>query len=123
MKRLLPQTPYSKPNVVHPKSWGEEVWVENCPEYCGKVLRVHRGKHTSMHFHIKKLETMYVVTGLLRIDLIDPETTDKYAITLEPGQWVQIPRGQPHSLHGETDVELMEFSTTHEDSDSYRVSR
>lgn len=108
---------------LHHKSWGYEHWIENCPEYCGKRLVFEPGGATSMHFHIKKLETMYLLRGLMVIEFVHPETAEKYEIRLSPGDSVQIPRGQLHRILALEESELLEFSTMHEDSDSYRAWR
>lgn len=111
------------PLDVHEKSWGREYWAENCPEYCGKVLefdRAHSG--TSMHYHVDKLETMLVAQGHLQVDLIDTDDGSEYHVDLLEGDRMQIPRAQPHRLTArEDDTVVVEFSTFHADSDSYRV--
>jgi mannose-6-phosphate isomerase-like protein (cupin superfamily) len=101
--------------TIHPKSWGFESWVENCPEYCGKVLVFRAGGKTSMHYHIKKLETMYLRSGKVIIRMED-ET-----VPLEPGDKLQIQRFQLHQIEAIEDSELYEFSTFHEESDSIRI--
>lgn len=106
---------------VHPKGWGEEIWIENCPEYCGKLLHFFPGKKCSMHFHMNKTETMYLQTGRIDILLIDPETSHQYRVELRIGDSILIPRGQMHQIIAHEESELFEFSTMHEDSDSYRV--
>lgn len=114
---------------VHPKRWGEEIWIENGPEYCGKILSFYDKApicvvSTSMHFHMKKLETMLVLKGGLYIDLIDPETAEMYSVTLDVGEKIQIPRGQPHKLIAKVDgTQIIEFSTEHFENDSYRVMK
>lgn len=106
---------------VHPKGWGCEVWIENRPEYCGKLLFFQKEKACSMHCHIKKLETMFLQSGSMTIRLIDPEDGSKYEVHLSPGDSILIPRGQMHQIVAHEDSELFEFSTTHEDADSYRI--
>lgn len=108
---------------IHPKGWGYEVWIENRPEYCGKLLKFNAGKRCSMHFHLNKTETMYLQSGRIDIDCIDPETAQKYTVALHPGDSLLIPRGQMHQIHALRESELFEFSTVHEDSDSYRMEK
>ncbi len=100
----------------HPKSWGGEWWIENCAEYCGKLLVFRAGGKTSMHYHEKKLETMYLQSGKMLIKMED-ET-----VPLEPGDKIQIQRFQLHQLIAIEDSELFECSTFHEESDSYRIT-
>lgn len=113
-----------KCKAIHPKKWGYELWITNGPLYCGKLLVFENsGGSTSMHFHMQKTETMYLHSGKMQIDLIDPETAEKYSQLLDPGDSILIPRGQSHRLIALEKSELYEFSTTHQDSDSYRVER
>lgn len=106
---------------THPKGWGYEKWIENIPEYCGKLLHFEAGKCSSMHFHVKKKETMFLIKGRIMIDMIEPATGEKYSVVLTPGDSVLIPPGQVHQIFSVMESDLIEFSTTHEDSDSYRV--
>lgn len=106
-----------------PRGWGKELWIENLDEYCGKVLLLDEGKKCSMHFHMNKLETMYLQDGRVDIDMIDPETAERYTVSLEPGDSVRIERGQPHQIHALRKSTLIEFSTKHEENDSYKIWR
>lgn len=99
---------------VHAKSWGAEFWIENCPDYCGKLLVFRAGGQTSMHYHVKKLETMYLAKGKMLIRF------ENETIPLSVGECLQIQRGQKHQLVAIEDSELYEFSTTHSEDDSYR---
>ena len=103
------------------RGWGYELWIENLPDYCGKLLHIDKGKHGSMHFHMNKLETMYLQSGHVILHMIDSETGKPYDIDLLPGESIRIPRGQMHQIHGLEESKLFEFSTIHEEEDSYRV--
>ncbi len=102
-----------KPERVE-KSWGFELFIENCPEYCGKLLVFRADGRTSMHYHIKKLETMFLSRGKMLIRF------ENHSVGLKPGDKIQIQRGQKHQLIAIEDSELFECSTFHEESDSYR---
>ena len=106
-----------------PRGWGKEIWVENLDEYCGKILLLTGGEKCSMHFHMNKLETMYLIEGKVDIDMIDPETAENYTVHLDVGDSVRIERGQPHQIHALRDSKLIEFSTKHEEKDSYKIWR
>lgn len=108
---------------IHTKGWGFEVWIENLPEYCGKLLWFKSGKKCSMHFHLNKKETMYLQSGRIDIDLIDPENGERYTVSLFEGDSLLIPPGQMHQIIALKESQLFEFSTTHEDSDSYRMQK
>lgn len=105
------------------KVWGREVWIINIPYYCGKILEVLKGHHTSMHFHPIKHETMFCAEGEFRIDFCD-KNGDVVSRTLRQGDSIVIPPSLPHSIHGVGEFNLMfEFSTEHHDEDSVRVGK
>lgn len=108
------------------KEWGHEIWMANNEEwnYCGKILKIYQGHNSSLHFHLDKHETFYILKGSLQVDLID--TIDGVRITriLNEGDTMEIDRGQPHQLIAyDGDVEFVETSTFHRDCDSKRIKR
>jgi len=107
----------------HERGWGYEIWIENLPEYCGKILHLYKGKKGSLHFHINKLETMHLRNGEIQLRFIDPEKGTEYTVDLHPGDSIQIPRGQPHQIIAIEDSDLFEFSTLHEENDSHRIQK
>lgn len=104
------------------KGWGSEVIFANTREYCGKLLRFRAGGKGSMHFHILKDETWYVASGKLILRWIDTDTGTTLSETLSSGDVVRHARGQPHQVEAVEDSVIFEVSTTHHDSDSYRVA-
>lgn len=108
---------------THPRGWGYEIWVENLPEYCGKILHVLKGKRGSLHFHMNKMETMFLQAGKIQLRFIDPATGGEYFVDLDPGDSIRIPRGQPHQIIGVEESNLYEFSTMHEETDSHRIQK
>ena len=69
-----------------------------------------------------KLETMLVISGKLVIEFIDTATGERYKELLHTFDSITIPRGQPHRLIAlDEPVRIVEFSTQHFDSDSYRI--
>ena len=108
------------------KEWGHEIWMVNNPaeNYCGKILRIDQGYNSSLHFHLDKHETFYVTKGSLQVDLIDTIDGVKITKILNEGDTMAIDRGQPHQLTAyDGDVEFIEISTFHRDSDSKRIKR
>ena len=113
----------NKPKYVK-KDWGSETWFANNLEYnyCGKVLEIKKGQGTSMHFHVDKHEVFYVLEGTLKVDWIDTGSGEIFAVHVAKGESMEMSQGVPHSLVAEkTDVKLIEASTFHRDSDSYRL--
>lgn len=96
------------------KLWGEEQWIVN-KEYCGKKLILRRNHRCSMHAHKRKDEVFYLQSGKVLLEL----DGDKH--TLHPGDFVHVPAGSPHRFTGLADSEIIEFSTTHDEGDSYRT--
>ena len=108
------------------KVWGHEIWMANndTEDYCGKILRINKGHTSSMHYHMDKHETFYIVEGILQIILINTELGKEYKKFVHKGCTFEIDRGQPHQLVAyDGDVELIEISTFHRDEDSYRMWR
>jgi len=107
------------------KTWGWEEWIVNNDLYCGKRLHfIETGGSTSLHFHMKKHETMYVESGSFYIRMRNPADGSSYDVYLQPGQSIVIPPGTPHRICCElAPAVLIEFSTHHEDTDSYRIEK
>jgi mannose-6-phosphate isomerase-like protein (cupin superfamily) len=108
--RLLAQIPTHKVSKV----WGEEHWIVN-GAYCGKKLLLTKGFRCSMHAHKDKDEVFYIIKGRVFLELGDA------ARVMEAGDHQHVPAGAEHRFWGVEDAEIIEFSTHHEDSDSYRV--
>lgn len=114
------------PKVVH-KDWGYELWLANneAEDYCGKILFIKKGHSTSMHYHIDKHETFYVLEGTLRVDMLwDRENVDAHPFTMtcKQGQSMEMERERAHKLMAEErDVKLIEISKFHRDEDSKRL--
>ena len=104
-----------------PKGWGHEVIFVNNELYCGKLLVFKKGAKFSMHYHLIKDETWYVDEGEFIYRWIDTETVETHEQHLKVGDIVRQRPGQPHQLEAKTEGTIFEISTTHLDSDSYRV--
>jgi mannose-6-phosphate isomerase-like protein (cupin superfamily) len=96
-----------------PKEWGEERWIVN-RDYCGKILILKKGYRCSLHHHKIKDETFYVSKGCVLMEC------DGKAMVMNPGDALLIEPSTKHRFTGLQDSEILEFSTHHEDSDSYR---
>lgn len=105
----------------HPKKWGGELWICNNEEFCGKILQFNTGARFSMHFHHNKREVFYVLKGKVQLIVIDTDNANIVSTILSKGDVVEIPRLLPHQIIALDNTEIIEFSTHHEESDSYRV--
>jgi mannose-6-phosphate isomerase-like protein (cupin superfamily) len=109
---------------IHEKSWGHEEWIVNNDLYCGKRLHFTvRGGKTSMHYHLKKHETMYVESGIFEIRYLDRTTGLLEVTILRIGESLVISQETRHQIVAIESGVLIEFSTHHEDSDSIRMWR
>lgn len=105
------------------KQWGWEDWIYNGSEYCGKILHFYPNKRFSLHFHVKKTETWYVQDGTFVLETRDTNDGSTNFLDLKPHDVIHIQPGIPHRLTAKSDGgNIFEVSTTHEDSDSYRIS-
>jgi quercetin dioxygenase-like cupin family protein len=106
---------------IHRKGWGEEVWICNSEKYCGKLLRFNKGAEFSMHYHMLKHETFYVLHGSLTLKGINLNDASPYECELGPGSILVIPAGNPHKIIAHEASTIIEISTQHFESDSYRI--
>ena len=110
-----------RPKVVE-KGWGHELWIENKPQYCGKLLFIKKGKKCSWHYHKLKDEVFYLQSGKICLTFGETDNLeDATMVYLNPGESFHVPVGLRHQMYAYEDSELFEFSTEHFDSDSHRV--
>jgi len=95
------------------KVWGHEEVIVN-RDYCGKKLILNKGFRCSMHYHKNKDETFYILKGKVLMEIGMQKNI------MLPNDSILIKPGQKHRFTGLEDSEIIEFSTHHDDSDSYR---
>jgi quercetin dioxygenase-like cupin family protein len=95
------------------KVWGSEEWIVN-RNYCGKILNLKKGHRCSIHYHKNKDETFYLLDGKVLLEL------DGKTIVMNKGDAQLIEPNQKHRFTGLKNSRLIEFSTHHEEEDSYR---
>jgi mannose-6-phosphate isomerase len=92
------------------KPWGHElIWVLT-DRYCGKVIVIETGRRLSLQYHERKDESVYVMSGRLRLHLED----DAGVMTvreLGPGDSARVPVGRRHRFEAAERVQLIEVST------------
>lgn len=98
------------------KAWGHEEIIVNNGNYCGKLLYLKKGARGSIHYHKKKHETFYVLRGKVTL------RWGKLEVTMPQGQSLEVKPGLVHSFRGEEDSIIIEFSTHHDDEDTYRIN-
>lgn len=105
----------------HIKGWGREIWIDNNEKYCGKILEFKKGAKFSMHYHLIKEETFYILQGSVCLTYYNLENAQEVGAILQIGSSIRIPSGVPHQIAALEDSLIVEVSTHHEDSDSYRI--
>jgi mannose-6-phosphate isomerase-like protein (cupin superfamily) len=118
-----------RPKLVA-KQWGMETWFVN-REYCGKRLIFAADHRCSVHYHKDKHETFLVDRGRFHLEIWKPAlataTELKFwykiqDVILEVGDTYEIQPGVGHRMTAiGGNASLIEFSTHHEDEDSYRI--
>jgi mannose-6-phosphate isomerase-like protein (cupin superfamily) len=104
------------------KQWGTEIWLTNNPLYCAKLLVLKPGMACSLHRHIAKTETFFILQGEVRVE-IGTHGLPEYK---HPGDSVHLPAGTFHRFAdpGGSNVPaiILEVSTEHDDADVERLA-
>ncbi len=121
------------PKIVN-KKWGHEKWITDDggteTGYCGKILVYHPGPQSSFHYHPRKHETMYVVSGVGVVETLPPNVsieewtpeTELVKETLTAGMTLVFPPNTPHRLRASLEtLTIFEVSTPHDDNDVVRL--
>lgn len=92
------------------KPWGFEIIWAHTDRYVGKILHINAGHRLSYQFHREKEETIYVLSGSLRLHFAlgdeEPQVRD-----LEQGSVFHVKPGTRHRFEAVEEVELLEAST------------
>jgi mannose-6-phosphate isomerase-like protein (cupin superfamily) len=104
------------------KPWGWELWICNSEKYCGKKLFIKQGHWLSYHHHEIKDEVLFVESGCMWMTYGSDEK-NFVSIKMEPGFAFHVEPGLRHQMQAIQDTLILEFSTQHFDSDSYRTTR
>ncbi len=87
------------------KPWGREIWYAHTDRYAGKILEVDRGHLLSLQKHRVKHETLYLLSGIVRL------TLDGEVVEWLPGQVVAIVPETVHRMEALEDSVILEVST------------
>jgi mannose-6-phosphate isomerase len=93
-----------------PKPWGHELIWAHTDRYVGKVLVIEAGKRLSLQRHEVKDESIYVLSGRLRLVLED-DAGEVRTEELGPGDHRRVETGRIHRYEAIERVELVEVST------------
>ncbi len=104
-----------RPKIVK-KPWGfESIWALTS-DYVGKMIHIEKGHRLSRQKHIKKEETIQVVSGVLTLEVGDPDQKAYQELKLGPGDTFHITPGLIHRFCAyDNPVKICEVSTPHLD--------
>lgn len=100
------------------KAWGHETVLFRRPEYCAKLLHLHKGACSSRHNHpLKKVETFFCLEGTAVL------TVNGKGYLLTPfARPKTIEVGEEHSFFGASDAVILEVSNCDDPQDVERFS-
>ena len=97
------------------KPWGrEEIWG-NIQDICiAKTIHINMGQKLSRQYHIEKEEAIYVIRGVLRLEIGEKDGKPEKILVGGPGFTYHIKPGVIHRFCSDGgDVALCEISTNH----------
>ena len=80
-------------------------------------LKAGAGRFRGGHYHTGKTEHFYVITGRLRVQLVDMDTRKKEEVLLHPGQRVIIYPRCAHRFMAEQEAQVIEYYDSEYDPD------
>jgi len=92
------------------KPWGREIWIAHTDHYALKIIEIKKGHRSSLQYHEKKHEHIYVDSGILEIEW-EKETGDMEVLVLKSGDVIENLPGRKHRVKPLEDVRLIEVST------------
>jgi mannose-6-phosphate isomerase len=91
------------------KPWGHELIWAKADRYVGKILHVKAGHVLSLQYHLKKDETMHVLSGELKLRWGTEASLQERPF--RAGESVHIPAGMVHQIEAVVDSDVLEAST------------
>ena len=92
------------------KPWGREEVIEINESYMMKKLTMWKNHRCSLQLHNHKKETIYVLSGKLRI-ISGPDKNNLTEKIYTAGESITIPPGEVHRMEGAEDSVYLEAST------------
>lgn len=102
------RTPFTGRRVEKP--WGYElIWAETAA-YAGKILHIERGHQLSYQYHQVKDETIYLLAGVLELEVAD-SSGPRQRLRLATGESFHIAPGVRHRMTAIETCDVLEAST------------
>lgn len=92
------------------KPWGREIWVAHTDKYALKIIEMNKANRSSLQYHIKKQEHIYVDDGTLQMEW-ENDRGEMETLTLKPGDVIEVKPGRRHRVTAVENVRLIEVST------------
>ena len=96
------------------KPWGSELWVAVTADYCLKLIVLNKGQRSSLQYHERKHEHIYLDAGLAKIESTGPDG-ELVTNIVGPGTILEHKPGDVHRVEALEDVRLFEVQTPHLD--------
>ena len=92
------------------KPWGREIWVAHTDKYAFKIIEINKGTRSSLQYHLKKHEHIFVDRGVLEMEWENQDGRME-TLRLNAGDVVENKPGRKHRAIAVEDVRLLEVST------------
>jgi len=105
----------TRSKTVSKKPWGHEKSWSSFTAGHGKILSINKGSRTSLKYNPQKNESLFVLTGKLRVTFGDelsikhPASHPMKIETLEPGECLNVQSCCPYRLEALEDSEVVEI--------------
>ena len=96
-------------NIVE-KPWGREIWIAHTDRYALKLIEIRKGTRSSLQYHERKHEHIYVDSGLLQVER-ESDSGVMETIVLRAGEVIENEPGRRHRATALEDVRIIEVST------------
>ena len=112
--------PKSKPVKEIEKYWGNIKTLFENDQHTVKRIFMKKGTQSSMEYHIKKEESYYIESGILKVGTRLGRAKNT-SFLMKQGDIFHIPPGFMHMRIAMEDTTIIEFSTLDDDGDSHIV--
>ena len=93
------------------KPWGHEIIWAHTASYVGKILHIEQGRQLSYQYHRKKDETIYVLSGVLDLEMPSPSDGKRRWTRMQTGESFRIVPGVRHRMRAFETCDVLEVST------------
>jgi mannose-6-phosphate isomerase-like protein (cupin superfamily) len=92
------------------KPWGGEELLAHTDLYALKRIHVKKDSRASLQYHERKSESLYLLSGRLKVEIGDDKTT-LTVDEMRPGDCLDVPKGKVHRVTALEDSVIIEVST------------